>query len=112
MSWFLDQIPFLHGGLLRGPESGLKTAYFVQYLDSRRLILHFYIFTFLHFYMGVCSGVQNLGLGRFSPISGLETANFTSYIFTFLHFYMGVCLGVQKVGLRRLIFSNIWTQDG
>ena len=101
MSWFLDQIPFLHGGLLRGPESGLKTAYFVQYLDSRRLILHFYIFTFLHFYMGVCSGVQNLGLGRFSPISGLETANFTSYIFTFLH---GGLLRGPESGLETAYF--------
>ena len=39
---------FLHGGLLWGPESLLDTAYYVQYLTSRRLILHFYIFLFLH----------------------------------------------------------------
>ena len=55
---------FLHGGLLRGSESGLETAFFVQYLVSRCLIYHFYIFTFLHFYMGDCSGVQILGLRR------------------------------------------------
>ena len=81
---------FLHGGLHRGPESGLETAYFVQYLDSIRLILHLYIFTFLH---GGCSGVQNLGLGRLI-LSNIwfETANFT-----FLHFYMGICLGVQNL---------------
>ena len=58
---------FLHGGLLRGSESGLETAYFVQYLDLRWLILHFYIFTFFH--GGLLRG----------PESGFETAYFVQY---------------------------------
>ena len=42
------------GGLLRDPESGVETAYFVWNLDLiknmgfRRLTVHFDIFIFLH----------------------------------------------------------------
>ena len=55
---------FLYGGLLRGPESGLEMAYFEQYMDSIRLIIHFN--------KGSAQGSRIWAWdGLFCPISGL-----------------------------------------
>ena len=54
-------------------------AYFVHNLDSTRLMLHFYIFTW-----GSAQRYRTFSQDDFfCPQSGLEMANFT---FTFLHF--------------------------
>ena len=63
-------------GLLSGPESGLETAYFGQYLLSRCLILHFYIFTWGSALRPRIWTRDSL----FWPISALKTSKFT-----FLH---------------------------
>ena len=71
-------------------------AYFVQNMDFKRLILHFYIFTFLH--GGLLRGPQ-AGLEMTYFVQKLDSTRLILhfYIFTFLH---GGLLRGPEVGLE------------
>ena len=81
---------FLHEGPSRGTKSWLKTAYYVQNLDSRRLILHFNIFT-----SGSVQGSRTCTQdGFFCPMFRPESRRLILH-FRFLHFHIRISPEVQ-----------------
>ena len=82
-------------------------AYFVHNLDSTRLMLHFYIFTW-----GLLRGTEPFLKMTFFVLN-LDSKWLILHLhFYILLFYMGIWSRVLNLTSRLVILFNFWTRDG